>query len=352
MKKIIILIISLLVVAGLGWFAYDLMSNKGTSIKTELIDFAIKDVSKVDKFIISDDSGNSFEVIKKDGRWTDKNGTCIGQEKVEFILDAFKNIEFKGYLNDNDIEHQITRMSAKHIKVEIFEEGSWSKSWYIGSATPDHYGQIMLVDSKEFGKSDIPVIMQIKGIKGIIEPRFYVDPRKWQCTNIFKLEPSEIKTIDVKYIQEPSRSFTVENFGNAFRVSQGNRLLPVMDTSRIFLYINNYKMIHYNIANYVLNDKQVDSLKKSTPFCVLTVEERKGKTTKLRLFRNADGSASSNEFGQPVNYNGETLWCVLPSGEPVKCQYFVFNPLLLGHIYFPMDMSQVNTGNYKVPTPK
>jgi len=24
----------------------------------------------------------------------------------------------------------------------------------------------------------------------------------------------------------------------------------------------------------------------------------------------------------------------------VKCQYFVFNPLLLGHIYFPLDLTQ------------
>jgi len=352
MKKLIILLISLAVVIGLAWIALDLMSNNGTSVKSELIDFAIKDVSKVDKFIISDDSGNSFAIIKGKYNWTDKNGGCIGQDKVDFILDAFKNIEFKGYLNENDVEHQITRMSAKHLKIEIFENGSWSKSWYMGSPTPDHYGQIMLLDSKEYGKSETPVIMQVKGVKGIIEPRFYIDPKKWECTQIFTLQGPEIKKIDVKYMQEPTRSFSVENFGNTFQVKQNKRLLPITDTSKIFLYVNNYKKIHYNIANYVLSDKQVDSLKKTTPFCILTVEERIGKTTKLRLYRNFDGTPSTNEFGREVDYNGETFWCVLPSGVPVKCQYFVFNPLLLGHIYFPMDMSQVNTGTYEVPKPE
>jgi len=29
------------------------------------------------------------------------------------------------------------------------------------------------------------------------------------------------------------------------------------------------------------------------------------------------------------------FWCQLPSGELVKCQYFTFNPLILGHVYFP-----------------
>jgi len=25
---------------------------------------------------------------------------------------------------------------------------------------------------------------------------------------------------------------------------------------------------------------------------------------------------------------------MIPSGQLVKCQYFVFNPLLMGHLYF------------------
>jgi hypothetical protein len=29
------------------------------------------------------------------------------------------------------------------------------------------------------------------------------------------------------------------------------------------------------------------------------------------------------------------LWCELPNGDLVKCQYFTFNPLILGHVYFP-----------------
>jgi hypothetical protein len=39
----------------------------------------------------------------------------------------------------------------------------------------------------------------------------------------------------------------------------------------------------------------------------------------------------------------DRFWCELPSGEIVKCQYFVFNPLFLGHIYFPMDVSMLKT---------
>mgnify|MGYP006236776347 FL=1 len=97
MKKIIILVISLAGLAGLGWYISTLFENKGKS-DTELIEFAIKDVSNIDKIIITDRALNSFEVQKKGGAWSDKNGNCIVQENVENILDAVRNIEFKGYL--------------------------------------------------------------------------------------------------------------------------------------------------------------------------------------------------------------------------------------------------------------
>lgn len=352
MKKTIILLVSICVLGVLAWLVYDLTSKSGTTIKTELIDFAIKDVSKVDKFIISDDSGAAFEVIKEKDQWMDKNGGCISQENVKHVLDAFEKIEFKGYLPEGTVEHHVKMMSAKHIKVEIFEDGSLTKTWYIGPPTQDHYGQVMLLDSKEHGKSDLPVIMQIKGVKGIIEPRFYVDQRKWECTNIFSLEPKEIKKIEVKYTEEKFRSFSVSNFGNSFSVFQNNKSLPFVDTAMVFRYLNNYKKIHFNIPNYILNEKQIDSLKKTTPFCILTVDEHKGKSTRLKLYKIPTEDSGYNDIGQNVPYDADNFWCVLPNGKLVKCQYFVFNPLILGHIYFPLDMRELKTDGYEIKDPK
>jgi hypothetical protein len=47
-----------------------------------------------------------------------------------------------------------------------------------------------------------------------------------------------------------------------------------------------------------------------------------------------------NEFGDIVNIDMNKFWCQLPNGQMVKCQYFVFNPLMLGHVYFPLDLSK------------
>mgnify|MGYP000908812094 CR=1 FL=1 len=125
MKKIIILVVALGVLAGLVYLAMNLSKNAGKS-DSELIEFAISDVESVDKIIITDKFENVFELRKENGIWTDKDGGCITQDKVSFCIDAFKNIEFKGYLADNSKEKFTNLMSAQNIKVKIFQNGKWS----------------------------------------------------------------------------------------------------------------------------------------------------------------------------------------------------------------------------------
>ena len=347
MKKPIVLIIALAVLASLGWWAMNLNENKGNSNKTELIDFAIKDVSTVDKVIITDSFGNSFEIRKNGDQWTDKDGGCIIQESAEFIIDAFKNIEFKGYLAGTSHEKFTNLMSAQHTKVEIFQDGKWTKTWYLGPASQDHYGQIMLLDSEEYGTSDIPVLMKIKGVNGIIEPRFFADSRKWMCTNIFAIPLGKLSKVDIKFNDEPERSFTVTKDGTNFNVYQQGEKLSNVDTNMILSYLHNYKKIHFDIPNYELSEKQVDSVKNTIPFCEITVTESSKKSTKLKCFRLV--TKSQNELdkidglAEIHDTSRDRFWCELPNGTLVKCQYFVFNPLLMGHIYFPLDIEMLKT---------
>lgn len=351
MKKPIVLIGSLIVVCILGWYAVKLISNRGKSDpdSTRLIEFAVSDIESVDKVIITDPYGNVFEIRKDGDIWTDKDGGCITQENAGFVIDAIKNIEFKGYLPDNSNEKITTLMSALHTKVEIFQNGEWSKTWYIGPPAQDHLGQIMLLDSEEFGKSELPVLMKIKGVHGIIEPRFYADPRKWMCTNIFSVPISDISSVDVKFNDEPERSFKVTKKGTDFDVYQQGKKLQNVDTAMIFRYLHNYKKIHFDIPNYELSEKQVDSVKNTIPFCVLTVRETNNKKTSLRLFRIKTKEAVDVGMASVEDVDRNKFWCQLPNGALVKCQYFVFNPLLLGHIYFPLDLSSVETHDGILP---
>jgi hypothetical protein len=355
-KKVILLIVGLIVVSGLAFFSWKVVKGSGSSVESELIEFAIPEVEKIDRIVITDNFGRvaDLRLPKGSKEWTDKDGNCIAQTGVDYILDACKKIEFKGYVNDNAVETNKKLMMSQHIKVEYYLEGKWHKTWYVGPPAKDHLGQVMLLESRELGRSDKPVIMTIKGMYGIIEPRFYADPLKWKCTQIFQLDPDEIKKVEVTYPLEPARSFSVERLGlnHRYSVKQQNIPLPAIDTQFVMSYLNKFKKIHYEIPNYTLNPAQVDSLKKTSPFCILTVDTRDGKSQRIRMFRipSAEGD-QLNEFGQPVNYEVDRFWAELPGGEMVKCQYFVFDPITLGHIYFPLDLSSLDLNNYEVKSP-
>lgn len=339
MKKLTPLIIALVVLGGLGYFASKLLSSKGIS-NSELIEFAIENVEEVDKIKITDGFGHEITLVKqKDGIWTDENGGCIEQSGMKYILEAFKNIEFRGYLPDSSHDKFTKLMSAQHTKVDIFTNGSWNKTWFIGPSSQDHYGQIMLLDSKEHGKSSYPVEMKVKGTQGIIEPRFYADHKKWMCSKIFGLKRDEIKKVDVKFNDNKMRSFSVTKDGYDMKVYQQGKLLENVDTANIFRYLNNYEKIHFEKANYVLNEAQVDSVKAMTPFFELSLEEANGTVNKIKGFRLGGTQRTDNGYVTIESSDENSFWCELQNGELVKCQYFVFNPLLLGHIYFPLDLT-------------
>jgi hypothetical protein len=146
MKKIIILVSLFIVLAVLGWFAFDLSRNDGVT-DSEYIEFAVKDTNSVNKIIISDAFSNKFTLIRKGDEWTDEKGGCIMQSSAHYILEALGNISLKGYLAEKSHKQFVKLMSASHTKVEIFQDGEWTKTWYIGPSAQDHNGQIMLLET-------------------------------------------------------------------------------------------------------------------------------------------------------------------------------------------------------------
>ncbi|MCE2686117.1 MAG: hypothetical protein LW839_04660 [Cryomorphaceae bacterium] len=332
-KKGLILALFIILLACLSWFALNLKDNQGAS-DARAFNFKIEDTTTVSKIIITDAFGQQFTLIKKNNSWTDLKGGCVSKTNVSLILEAFHKIEFKGYLPQKSEKRFTELMASSHIKVEIFQDGEWTKTWYMGPASPDHYGQIMLLETANEGKSASPVMMKLAGMNGLIDPRFFADARQWACTEIMALQIEDIKSVKAKFYDEPYRSFELQKKGRRFQVTQNGQPLTSLDTTNVYRYLQGYQKIHFEQMNFSLSDKQVDSVKKSKPFCMLAVKTNNERIS-LSMFRIKSKEVQRNEFGELVNMDMNSFWCQLPDGALVRCQYFVFNPLILGHVFFP-----------------
>ena len=332
-KKGLILALFIILLACLSWFALNLKDNQGAS-DARAFNFKIEDTTTVSKIIITDAFGQQFTLVKKNNSWTDLKGGCVAQTNVSLILEALHKIEFKGYLPQKSEKRFTELMASSHIKVEIFQDGEWTKTWYMGPASPDHYGQIMLLETANEGKSASPVMMKLAGMNGLIDPRFFADARQWACTEIMSLQIEDIKSVKAKFYDEPYLSFELQKKGRRFQVTQNGQPLTSLDTTNVYRYLQGYQKIHFEQMNFSLSDKQVDSVKKSQPFCMLAVKTNNERIS-LSMFRIKSKEVQRNEFGELVNMDMNSFWCQLPDGALVRCQYFVFNPLILGHVFFP-----------------
>ena len=352
-KKIKQLIFVLIGVSSLVVLAYYVSTLIGSDKKsdTELISFALEDTLSINKLIITDKDENQIKVVRNGNKWTEIDGTCIQQERVNNILYLIKNIDFKGYLPDASLKRFDEMMKTQHIKLEIFtKKEGWVKTWYLGTTSKDR-GQIMLLDSKKDGRSTRPVIMHDKTDPHprYFEPLFVVDRREWKCSNIFSLQLNQIESVELNFLNNQDRNFKVINSKNDPYVEYKGAKLKT-DLKMIYKYLQLFKKVHFNEANYILNPQQVDSVKQSQPFATLELIEKSGKTTKLKMFKIPikQNANQINEAMEVVEMDMDNFWCELKNGELVKCQFNdIFKKILQGQVYFPeMNLDYVMENNY------
>ena len=331
MKKLIIIVLGLGLIVGLALMAMNLKTGaKSTDIS--LIAFAVEDTASVDKIEIYDSyQDQQFTLTRKKGeRWVGPNDMCVQQGIVEMLLETMYKVTLKGYVPNAAMDNMKKLLMSQHKQVKIYQNGKWTKTWYVGHSTQDHMGTHMLLETPDI-KSDNPVIMGMKGFYGILEPRFFADPRKFECTDLFSFPREDLKKIEVINRVTPSNSYKIEIDGpDDYKVSSQGVVMNNINKDNLVFYLNSFAKAHYNQANYTLSKKEVDSIKSLTPDYELNVT---GKTSsyELDLYRRYDPAYDLNDT---VAYDLDYLWGIKMDGELVRMQYYTVGPLIQGKTVF------------------
>ena len=330
MKKIITLLVGLVAILILTYTAISLSEKENVSGDLSLIDFAIEDTASVDKIIVYDSYMDQEFTVKRDenGTWVDKDGNCVQQEIPKVMLETFLKATLKGYVSEGATENMYNLLMAKHKSVKIFQNGKWTKTWYVGHPTQDHNGTHMLLETPDV-KSDNPVIMSMKGFYGILEPRFHADPKKYQCSFMFSFDRTDIEQVQLVNRIEPTENFEISHRNGDYIVTSNGIPLKGIIKDNLTFYLNGFKNIHFNQPNYTLSPEDIEEMKNKPADYELKIS---GKTSsyELDLYRRLDPEASADT----LLYDQDYLWGVLPKGEVVRMQYYVVGPLIDGQTVF------------------
>lgn len=252
---------------------------------------------------------------------------------VDNILEAFRKISFKGYVNEK-LKPTVNRlMAAKAKQVDIYKNGELVKTWYVGHGTPDHHGTYMLLELPGI-KSDLPVIMDMEGLNGIIEPRFFVDPKQWACSDLFSLAQNNIQGVQLNNYQSPNESYNIQMENGDFVAKTGEEVLKV-NKQNLLSFLNAFENIHFNQKNYTMSSAQIDSLKRVQPHYELTLTPKQGDVQNFKFYDYLDTKMSRPDTNI---FSMDYLWSFTRNDELVRVQIGGRFGIGLGPIFIGKDI--------------
>jgi hypothetical protein len=181
--------------------------------------------------------------------------------------------------------------------------------------------------------SSAPFIVHIPGFNGYLTPRFIVNADEWRVRKVIHLQQQKLSTLQVTDRSRPGFTFTiVRNDGDVFGLlDENNQPVPGVSRDKIISYLQFYEFLNYEFTEKTLSAAQADSLRQTTPFRTIVVEETGGQSTRINLWRRPQTSATvhkSDPAGVPYTYDIDRMNATLNGDTTLLVvQYFSYEKL-------------------------
>jgi len=284
MKK---LILPLLLVV-LGAIAFWLWrSDTGSTLAGPLSDFAVLDTASVDRIFIADKQGLTADLRRVNEGWT-VNGLPANDFNVGTLLKVFIRVEVRTPVAKSMEAMTLKMMASNAVKVEIYTGGDEpEKIWWLGHGTPDHFGVFALLEKPGVGRSNSPFTLGMSGFTGLINTRFHARLDEWRSTDLaINPDLSAIATLHVEHPMEDSAGYTITYAGGRNMALMNEEGQPVAFDSVIVMdVIQHMADAHFEYFERQNTKAQIDSIKASAPWHVLTITRRDGHTQRLPFWK-------------------------------------------------------------------
>lgn len=321
------LIILVIVLAGLSVVTYQLFNKEKSSLSAEaLSDFAIKDTASIDRLIISSNSGGMIDFKKIEGKWGFADGGCIQIHMIHSFLETIKYVAIKSPVPRGAVENVNKLTLAQHKKIEIFQNGKLTKTWFIGTTTSDHYGTNMILKIEGIGISPEPFITFQPNVYGNLADQFSLRRKDYECSGIFVYKNLfDIKEIDIINHEDSTSNFTIKSMDtNTFKLYSNGAEVQNFDTVNVREYIAGFAKMHYDVKEPSIPKEIRDSIVDSPPYYTIKVTDKNGRVTSLITHLKGAIQQEFDYDGNLITIDRDNLYAVTDDSVFVMLQYYVF----------------------------
>jgi hypothetical protein len=208
------------------------------------------------------------------------------------------------------------------VKVKVFENNKLLKTFLVYKTGSNKYGNVMKVNdrSKSF-------INYMPGYEGDIGSVFTLNELFWQPYTVFNILPSEISSVTLENISDPSSSFSIGRVSDNYILSDLKTDITGWDTSRLRRYISYFTWIPFEQWAFDISGSEKNKIVAENPAFRIKVVKNDGQKISVTLWE----KYTDNEG----TIDSDRLWAKFENRDDLMIiRYFDIDPLLKKKGYF------------------
>jgi len=329
-NRIIILLVFILIAIA-AYFYVTKSSSTITSTKDIKKDFAFEDTLTINKIFITDAKGKNVTLTRSNKDWLVDGKHVARPDNIHLLMKTFSRIAVRNPVPNAAFKNVVKLLATQATKVEIYQDGEKpSKIYYVGNSTMDQQGTYMLLE-EDGVKSSVPFVMHIPGFYGFLSSRFFAESVDWREPSVFVYEPEEIKSIEVKYFEEPEESFIINKDLSSISVKglEEGAIEEKVNPAILNEYVERYKRIFYEMADIESTQQKIDSVVNSSPFFQIKVTDVAGQTNKIVAYHMPNFRATLDADGNEFEYDLDRMYAHYNDDAFVFIQFPTFDQLTI-----------------------
>ncbi len=321
-NKLIYLLFGIAVVIAIIIFA----TNRKSTLKKELRDFAYEDTASINKIFMADKNNNTLLLERQGEIWIVNHKYMARKDAIKLLLETIATIDVKSPVAKSMLPRVTKLLATNSVKVEIYANDKRVKTYYVGDATPDNMGTYMILEN-----SSMPFVMHKPGFNGYLTVRYFIDETDWRDLSLFPISINKLYSIQISSTEQPAFSFTIirKSPVDYVLLDMQNKPVSNYDTITVKEYASTVIKLKAQSWEIYIPPARIDSIKQAVPFFQITIKTINEENYNLKLYRHPNTHNQTDAQGKLYPYDMDVMYGLLNNKDIVLCQYFVFDPILV-----------------------